>query len=101
MYVPEITEGEARGRLRRLYHTIKAQMRVPLVGEPLRVLAQYPNFLHLVWEASRSNLLSVHLERMTLELASFKLPTHTPPLPTYVLPRDRRGALALLPVFRY
>jgi hypothetical protein len=101
VYVPEITEGEARGRLRRLYHTIKAQSRVPWVGEPLRVLAQYPNFLYLAWEASRANLLSVHLERKTSELASFQLPADPPPLPTYVLPRDRRGALSLLPVFRY
>ncbi|MBL0386725.1 hypothetical protein JJB07_08675 [Tumebacillus sp. ITR2] len=102
MNMPEISEGEARGRLRQLYHTIKATMRVPLVSEPLRALALYPNFLHLVFEASRPNLLSVHVERMVSELTTYrKPPLQPPPMSTSVLPRDRRGALALLPVFRY
>lgn len=101
MYRPEIAEGEARGRLRRLYYTIKATMRVPLVSEPLRVLALYPHFLHLAWEASRPNLLSVHFERHTSELGSFAPPTLSPSSLSTVLHHDLRGARRVLPMFRY
>ncbi|KEO81096.1 hypothetical protein [Tumebacillus flagellatus] len=52
-------------------------------------------------EANRPNLLSVHVERMVSELSTPRpCEMQTAPLPAYALPRDRRGALALLPVFR-
>lgn len=102
MYIPEILEGEARGRLRNLYHNIKNTLHLPLVSDVFRVLAHYPSFLTYALETSRSNLLSHHFELLSDQLRA--LPPPSPPLPqlpSFVTRRDLRGASAVLPVFHY
>lgn len=102
MYLPEIPEEQTRGRLRNLYHTIEMTLHVPLVSDVFRVLAHYPGFLHYAFEASRSNLLSVHFEQASDELRALSLPdTPLPTLPVYVTRFDLRSAATILPVFHY
>lgn len=102
MYIPEILEGEARGRLRKLYHQIKATMHVPIVPYLFRTLAFYPSFLQYAVETSRPNLLSRAFEEAAGELRAVPPPDiPVPPLPPYVTHRDLRGAASLLPVFHY
>ncbi|TCP55659.1 halocarboxylic acid dehydrogenase DehI [Tumebacillus sp. BK434] len=102
MYIPEILEGEARGRLRKLYHNIKYTLHVPLISDVFRVLAHYPSFLTYALETSRSNLLSHHFEQLSDQLRAMPPPARPlPALPSFVTRRDLRGAAAVLPVFHY
>lgn len=102
MYVPEVFEGEARGRLRKLYHHIRTTMHVPIVNYLFRVLAHYPSFLRYAMEISRPNLLSPSFERAADELRAVAVPEHVRlQLPAYVTHRDLRGAASILPVFHY
>lgn len=102
MYIPEILEGDARGRMRNLYHNIKATLRAPLVHDVFRVLAHYPAFLTYALEVSRPNLLSLTFENLAGELRAVPPPdAPLSPLPSAIRSRDLRGASAVLPVFRY
>jgi len=102
LYLPEIPEEQTRGRLRNLYHTIEMTLHVPLVSDVFRVLAHFPGFLHYAFEASRSNLLSVHFEQASDELRAIPLPDPPlPKLPVYVTRFDLRSAARVLPVFHY
>jgi hypothetical protein len=102
VYIPEVLEGEARGRMRRLYHTIRTSLHAPLVHDLFRTLAFHPAFLHYALGVSRPNLLSVSFERLADQLRAIPPPEPAPqPLPTYVTQRDLRGAATLLPVFHY
>jgi hypothetical protein len=101
VYIPEVLEGEARGRMRRLYHTIRTSLHAPLVHDLFRTLAFHPAFLHYALEVSRPNLLSLPFERLAAQLRALPPPEPAPqPLPTYVTQRDLRGGATLLPVFR-
>ena len=102
MYIPEILEGESRGRLRKLYHQIKTTMHLPVVPYLFRTLAFYPSFLQYAVETSRPNLLSHAFEEAASELRAIPPPeVEVAPLPPYVTHRDLRGAASLLPVFHY
>lgn len=102
LYLPEILEEQTRGRMRRLYHSIEMTLHVPFVSDVFRVLAHYPGFLHLAFETSRPNLLSLHFEKAADELRSMPVPDPPPPsLPSYVTRFDMRGAASILPVFHY
>jgi len=102
LYIPEILEGEARGRLRRLYHTLKVTLHIPFVHDLFRSLAWYPTFLTYATEASRPNLLSLPFEQAADELRTLLPPDlHPPPLDAFVTSHDVRGAQSLLPIFQY
>jgi hypothetical protein len=102
LYIPEIYEGEARGRLRKLYHQIEATLHVPFVNYLFRTLAYYPSFLQYALEVSRPNLLSLSFERAADDLRKNALPEQLSlSLPSFVTRRDLRGATTILPVFHY
>jgi hypothetical protein len=102
LYIPEIYEGEARGRLRKLYHQIEATMHVPFVNYLFRTLAYYPSFLQYALEVSRPNLLALSFERAADDLRKHAIPEMiTLTLPSFVTRRDLRGAGTILPVFHY
>lgn len=66
--LPEVSEGEAAGRVAEIYAEIRATLRVPVVNLIYRHLAAEPERLEAVWAALRPNLADARTHALALEL---------------------------------
>jgi hypothetical protein len=76
--VPEISEREAQGHLKRIYQDIKAVLKVPVVNFLFRTMAFYDKFLAVGWHQVRANMLTLRMEEAAESLRHPKVSASHP-----------------------
>ena len=76
---PEVDHGDATGELKEVYDDIQATLRVPWVAFGIRVLATFPGYVPLAWEATKPNLAIRYAERAADVLRKEALVPGPPP----------------------